>query len=183
MAVVSTVSADLWWLQFNVLLAAPAFQRGWRALEPPGPVQRAAASTWNSLTMTQSEENLPTGEFSHSQCLFVRSHLSGPQVWGIRANGSTLWGLLERVQLWLYPWRHCTFFFRALISICFKTAYGKRQQNVARGSLFNPLWQASQNSRRSSKQMQIWSFCKNILEPGDRYALAPCSDCCDWAGT
>lgn len=46
---------------------APAFQWGWRALEPPGSNQRAAVSTWNSMTMTHSGENLPTGELGPSQ--------------------------------------------------------------------------------------------------------------------
>lgn len=64
MTEVSTASVDLWlWFVFSWLhlLFSEVVE------EPRSPIQSAAASTWNSLMMTHSEEILPTGEFSPSQ--------------------------------------------------------------------------------------------------------------------
>ncbi len=62
-----------------------------------------------------AKESLPTGESSPSQrekqasICQITSFTSA--AFGHRAIGNTLLGLLERVQLWLYPSRHCTFWF------------------------------------------------------------------------
>lgn len=137
-------------------------------------------STWNSSTMTQSEENLPTGMFSPSQ---QQKQVSVCHITSLRSAAFGHWGKLHSLgfarEFDCIPWG--VVLFCALISICCKIAYGKRQQNVAQGGLFNPWWHASQNSRRSSKQMQIWSFWENILKSWYLSAPVPCSDCCDWA--